>query len=148
MLNTHGRFEAAAAAELVQALADRPQDVALYYTLVQSRHLAAADVPTLIARMRQAQAFTLPAPARLRLHPALARALHQQGAYAEAETELLAADRLRARHTLMNRPALRNLTDQTIASFTPIISPAPATGGICPNVPCWFSACHDPARRC
>jgi tetratricopeptide (TPR) repeat protein len=112
ILNTRGEF-APAEAELLRALEDRPGDIALYFDLVQIRRLTAQDAP-LIARMRAAQAHIAPAPARIRLHLALAKALDDIGDEAAAMREIDAAGALREHHAPMNRAALTAHTDHQI----------------------------------
>jgi tetratricopeptide (TPR) repeat protein len=116
VLNARGAFDLAAA-ELETALTQKPRDVSLYYNLVQTRRFTVQDAP-LIARMRSALDCQVPAPARLRLHLALARALDDVGDYAAAMPQIEQAGKLRARDHRMDRAALAALTDRTIALFT------------------------------
>jgi tetratricopeptide (TPR) repeat protein len=108
----------AAAAELEAALRDNPRDVSLYYNLLQTRRVTVADAP-LIGRMRAALAFDVPAPARIRLHLALARALDQIGDYPAAQQALQSVGVLRQAQAGMDPAALSRHTDSSIALFTP-----------------------------
>ena len=117
VLNARGNFSEAAA-ELEAALRDKPSDVALYYNLVKTRRLTAAD-SGLIDRMRAALSFQAPVLARIRLHHALAKALDDIGDYTGAAAELQNVSSLRGEHYPMDRAALRALTDRTLALFTP-----------------------------
>jgi tetratricopeptide (TPR) repeat protein len=117
ILSARGAFDLAAA-ELETALAHDPREVSLYYDLLQTRRLTAQNAE-LIARMRAALEYDVSAPARLRLHLALARALDDAGDYAAAMEEIQQAGRLRARDHRVDRAALTALTNRTIALFTP-----------------------------
>ncbi len=114
--NARGAFSEAEAA-LEAALVDRPDDVSLYYNLVKTRRIVAADAP-LIARMRAAREVPAPALARLNLHHALAKALDDTRDYAGAAEAMRTASAIRAEHYPMDRARLRAETDQTIALFS------------------------------
>ncbi len=116
ILSARGDFTQAAI-ELETALRDNPRDVSLYYNLTQIRRLKPGD-EDLIARMRGAQSLAMPNTARIRLHLAVARGLHDLANTQDATAELEAADALRARHQPMDRAALRAFTDGMIALFT------------------------------
>ncbi len=116
VLSAQGDF-AAAAAELEQALADKPGEVSFYYNLVGTRRLTDADAP-LIERMRQAEAMPAPALARIRLQHALAKGLDDLGQHEEAAAALRQAGALRATHYPMDRETLRLSVDGMLALCT------------------------------
>ncbi len=116
VLSARGDF-VAAATELEQALTDRPGDVALYYNLVRTRRLTEADT-ALISRMRAAEALPAPALARIQLQHALAKGLDDLGQHDAAAVALREAGALRAAHYPMDRDALRDSVDRTLALCT------------------------------
>jgi len=116
VLSARGDF-AAAAAELEQALADSPGDVALYYNFVRTRRLTEADT-ALMSRMRAAEAVPAPALARIQLQHALAKGLDDLGQFDAAAAALRQAGALRAAHYPMDRNALRDAVDRTLELCT------------------------------
>jgi tetratricopeptide (TPR) repeat protein len=107
-----------ASAGLEQALRDAPQEIGLYFDLVQLGPVTAADT-ALLARLHAAQTIDAPLRARIRAALALAKAQRDLGDHAAALAALRAADELRRRTSIFEPASLATQTAQITALFTP-----------------------------
>ena len=111
-----GRF-AQAETLLEDALRRKPREVGLFYDLVQTRRITAAD-GGLFARMQAAAADRHTPTMRARLHLAWAKALDDVGDHAAAAEKLQTASELHAGQFPIDREALVAMVDQILARCT------------------------------
>jgi tetratricopeptide (TPR) repeat protein len=117
ILAARGDF-AAAEATFEQALRDKPDEIGLYYDLLQIRRAGPEDAK-LLQRLRDAAAFEAPPRPRIRLQLALAKAHDDRGEYAAAQQALARADALRMQQSRFDAAALTARTDRLLSLFSP-----------------------------